>query len=105
MATIDPAALAKELGIIFTKVTTITAGNFDLYLNQIFPGLWTQKEQFGAFIIMDTPIQGWNVEIELVENETLATVSLLSGIVYPLRGTRFLSAGTTATTITVFGGQ
>lgn len=103
MATIDPAALAKELGVSFTKAATVTAGDYNSYMNIVNPDLWKNKEVFGALLILDTVGPLYDVEIELI-NEVITTFSLPAGLLLPLRGTRFL-AGTTAQEILVLGGQ
>lgn len=103
MATIDPAALAKEIGISFTKASTVAAGDFDSYLNVVDPAIWARKEIFGAFLVLDTVGPLYDVEIELID-ENIVTIIVPAGILLPLRGTRFL-ASTTATEILVLGGQ
>ena len=103
MATIDPAALSKEIGISFTKVSTISSGQFDEYLNEVDASLWSYREVFGGFVVIDTVGSVFTVHLDNIDGIAMQ-LDVMAGLFVPLRGLR-IRADTTASAVTVFGGQ
>lgn len=103
--TLSPSAQSTEIGVIFPKAYTILAADFDKDLGLIAPTVFVPNEVFGAFMVVDTTIQTYAVEIKLKTGvNVVLTVPNWAWI--PVMGTEIVSAGTpVATAITVLAGQ
>ncbi len=95
---------SPDLGIIFAKAITIETADFDKYLNEIDPTLFAGEEIFALITILDDPSITYDVALEYIDGST-NVVTWMAWTPMLIRARKILSAGTTATKITVLGGQ
>ena len=104
LRSISPEDLARDIGITFSKPVTIAAADYDKYLGEINNTLFKGEEVFGWLLILDDPSATYALNLELVDG-TETTIAYPAWTLLPVRAKKILSAGTTATSVTVLAGQ
>jgi hypothetical protein len=107
--TLSPDAQSANIGVIFTKGMTITAAQFDMDMGavaavQSTPNLFIQNELFGAFMIVDAAITTYTIRI-LLRDGTSVLKTYPNWTWVPMIGQQIQAAGTSATLVSIVGGQ